>query len=313
VTHLPGTERRVIAVVGATATGKSAVAESVASRLGAEVTCLDSRQLFRELEIGTGKPTPAERTRRPHHLFEALGLDERPSAGWYARSAAAVCRAIHERGRPVVLVGGTGLYLRALRSGLAAEPAIPPGVRERLRHRLEREGAPALHAELVRVDPATAARLDPHDAQRITRALEVVETSGKPLSWWHAEAHRPGFDADWRVVELWVASRALAARIESRTRWMLAHGLIEETRSLLAAGRGPALRQLRAIGYDEALEVIEGLLDPSEAAVRIDVRTRRLAKRQRTWFRHQVDPVRLDATDRGGEDLAGEIVARVAR
>lgn len=308
----PRSERRVIAVVGATATGKTAVGEALAARLGAEVACLDSRQVFRDLEIGTGKPTPQERRSRPHHLFEALGLEERPSAGWFARAATGVCRAVHERGRPVVLVGGTGLYLRALRSGLSAEPPPVPEIRERLRRRLRQEGSEELHAELARVDPETASRLSPRDAQRVTRALEVFEGSGKPLSWWHAAAHQPGLDADWRVIELCAAPRALAARIEARTRGMIAQGLIDEARSLLVAGHGSALRALRAIGYDEALDVLEGVLGLPEAVDRIARRTCQLAKRQRTWFRHQIAALRLDATERGAADLAGEIFSHLA-
>ncbi len=183
---------QVLAIVGATAAGKTALGEALAEKLGGEVVCADSRQVYRELETGTGKPEPGERAARPHHLFESQSLaspagDARaPSAGWYATAARAICDAVHARGRLPVLVGGSGLYLAALQRGLSAAPAVPPEVRERVREALEAEGPEALHRRLARVDAATATRLRPRDRQRVTRALEVFEASGRPLSWWHA-------------------------------------------------------------------------------------------------------------------------------
>jgi tRNA dimethylallyltransferase len=304
---------RIVALVGATAVGKTAVAEYLAEHLDAEIVCADSRQLFRELEIGTGKPSAAERAARPHHLFDTLALEERTSAGRYARDAAAACRDAHARGRAVVLVGGTGLYVRALRDGIAGEPEGVAAARAEVRARLEREGAEALHAELVRVDPETAARLAPRDTQRVGRALEVHVASGRPLSWWHASAHTPGLDAAWHVVELVVTPRALAARIEARTRTMFDGGLVEETLALVDAGRGDALRALRAIGYDETLALLAGTLDRREAEARTSQRTRQLAKRQRTWFRHQIEAVRVDGDDADAESLALDVVSRIGR
>jgi tRNA dimethylallyltransferase len=303
-------EAQVIALVGATATGKTAVAETLAASLDAEIVCCDSRQLFRELEIGTGKPAPAERAARPHHLFEALALEERASAGRYAALAAEACRAIHARGRPALLVGGSGLYLAALMRGLSPEPAHAPEVRRRVRETLAAEGPEALHRRLAAVDPATAARLEPRDRQRIARALEVYESSGRPLSWWHARPTGPALAATWRIVELTVAPEALDERIARRTRAMFDGGLIEETRALLDAGRGEALARLRAVGYDEAIALIEKRIDRGAAETATNRRTRQLAKRQRTWFRHQVQAGRLDATSAGPEVLARAILTR---
>ena len=301
----------VVAIVGATATGKTAVAEIVAGALDGEVVCADSRQVFRELEIGTGKPDPAQRAGRPHHLFDALGLGERPSAGWYARAAAARCAAIHERGAVPLLVGGSGLWLRAARDGLSGEPPHDAALRARLRERLEREGPESLHASLVKVDPATAARLSPRDRQRITRALEVHAASGRALSWWHDRAGTPAVAGEWRTFELTLDTGALDQRIARRTRWMFDSGLIEETRALVASGHGRALRDLRAVGYDEALDLLAGRLARDEAETHTTLRTRRLAKRQRTWFRHQMESVRLDA-DVGQAALARAILDRLA-
>ena len=297
---------RIVAVVGATATGKTDLGEALAAALGGEVVCADSRQVFRELEIGTGKPAPAERGARPHHLFDALELGQRPSAGWYANAVGAVCGAIHSRGRTPVLVGGSGLWLRAAQHGLSGEPPHDPAVRARIQADLERVGPLAMHERLALVDPATAARLEPQDRQRVTRALEVHEASGRPLSWWHERRGEPAVTGEWCVFELTLAPQALDERIARRTRWMFDSGLVEETQALVTAGREQALRALRAVGYDEVLELLAGRSDRASAEARTSLRTRQLAKRQRTWFRHQVEAVRLDAGDVGA---AGRIVA----
>ncbi len=301
------TAPRIVAIVGATATGKTDVAEAVAEALGGEVVCADSRQVYRELEIGTGKPAPEQRVARPHHLFEALRLGQRASAGWYAAAAGAACAAVHARGHVPVLVGGSGLWLHAAQHGLSAEPPHDDLVRDRVRTALGREGPEALHARLARVDPASAARIGPRDRQRITRALEVYEASGRPLSWWHAREGGPVVAGTWSVFELTLAPAALDGRIERRTRWMFEAGLVEETRALVEAGKEPALRALRAVGYDEALALLAGRLTRAEAEARTNLRTRQLAKRQRTWFRHQIEAVRLEGEGRSAAELAGDV------
>lgn len=290
--------RTLVAVVGATATGKSDLGEALAAALDGEVVCADARQVFRELETGTGKPSPAERAARPHHLFEALGLEERPSAGWYARTAREALEGVFGRGRPAVLVGGSGLYLRALLEGLHEEPPGDPAIRERLRAELLAGGPAALHARLAAVDPETAARLAPRDGQRVTRALEVHAASGRPLSWWHRHAERRPLVADVRRVEVTCATPRLIERIERRTRAMFDGGLVGETRALVEAGRGEALRALKAIGYASVLELLAGRLDRAAAEAQTNLRTRQLAKRQRTWFRHQGGAARLVTRER---------------
>ena len=288
-------ESRIVAVVGATATGKTALGEALADALDGEVVCADSRQVYRELEVGTGKPTPAERAAHPHHLFDALHLGMRADAGGYGRAARETCASIHARGRVPVLVGGSGLYLEAARTGLAPAPPAAPEVRERLRQELHEVGSVELHRRLRLGDPETAARLAPRDAQRITRALEVLEASGRPLSWWLRQIGEPSVAGEWRAIEITLAARPLAERIERRTRHMFEHGLIEETRKLFAAGLEEPLRALRAVGYDEALDLLAGRITRADAEARTSLRTRQLAKRQRTWFRHQYEAVRLDA------------------
>jgi tRNA dimethylallyltransferase len=301
------TSGTIVAIVGATATGKTEVGELVAAAIGGEVICADSRQVFRELEIGTGKPTPAERASRPHHLFDALGLGDAPSAGAYARLAAEAVARVRARGGVPVLVGGSGLWIRAAMRGLAPTPPHHPALRARLRRECEIQGPEALHARLAALDPATAARLEPRDRQRIVRALEVAEGSGTPLSAWHARPHAGGIPGAWRVVELRMEPRALGRRIEARTRWMFGHGLPEETAALVERGFEAALRRLGAVGYDEAIELVTGRIDRAEAERRATLRTRRLAKRQRTWFRHQIDAVPIEAGERSPASLAGAV------
>ena len=286
-----------IAVVGATASGKTVLAESLARRLDAEVVCADSRQLFAELEIGSGKPEPGVRAERPHHLFDALRLGQHASAGGYARLARVVCDGIGARGRRPLLVGGSGLYLRALHDGLAAIPPHDPVVRDRLSRELAQQGPEALHTRLRSVDATSAARLGARDRQRISRALEVFEATGKPLSWWHARGSATTSGEIWATLEIVVPPAILKERIAQRTDWMFAHGLVEETRSILASGLGEALRSLRAIGYEEALELIAGRLDLASAEARVNRRTVQLAKRQRTWFRHQMAACRIETSE----------------
>ncbi len=301
--------RALVAVVGATATGKSDLGEALARALGGEVVCADARQVFRELETGTGKPSPAERAALTHHLFDALALEERPSAGWFARVAGAACEAVFARGRVPVLVGGSGLYVRALLEGLHAAPPHDAAVRARIAGELEAQGPEALHARLAAVDPATAARLAPGDRQRVTRALEVYESSGRPLSAWHADGARGALAADARLVEVTCPPAVLAERIERRTAGMFAGGLVEETRALLSAGRGEALARLRAIGYDEAMAVVRGSSTVERAAEETNRRTRQLARRQRTWFRHQAVAAPLGAREGWGEADVAEALA----
>jgi tRNA dimethylallyltransferase len=302
----------ILALVGATATGKTELAERLAGELDAEIVCADSRQVFRELDVGTGKPPAADRARSPHHLFEALSITERPSAGWYAREAARVIGEIRSRGRTPLLVGGAGLYLHALREGLAEEPALDPAQRERLRVAMAELPAETLHARLAKRDPESAGRLRVRDRQRVSRALEIVELSGRPMGWWHARAQTPLVEGEWRVAEIRLPVAELARRIEQRTRWMFDHGLADEARALVARGLGDALRRLRAVGYDEALEWLAGRLSRAEAEQRTTVRTRQLAKRQRTWFRHQIEARAVEAEGASVETLLESLRAAFA-
>ncbi len=301
--------RTLLAVVGATATGKTAAAEALARRVAGEVVCADARQVFRELELGTGKPTPAERGERPHHLFDWLGLGERPTAGRWARAAAAVCEECFARGVTPVLVGGSGLYLAALQCGLHPEPPRDPAARAALEAEADALGVEEMHARLAKRDPGAAGALAPRDRQRVLRALEITGVSGHTLAWWRARAREAPLAADWRTFELTCPPAALAERIAARTRSMWEQGLLEETRALRDAGQEPALRRLAAIGYDEALERLAGRLSAAEAERLMNARTRQLAKRQRTWFRHQMVAESLELDVAGVHAWAERVAA----
>ncbi|HKA25552.1 MAG TPA: tRNA (adenosine(37)-N6)-dimethylallyltransferase MiaA [Candidatus Eisenbacteria bacterium] len=317
-----------LALVGATGTGKTAVSLALARLLGngaggvggagssfasAEIVCGDSRQLFRGLDAGTGKPTAAERGSVPHHLFDELDASDHPSAGWYARRAASLLEQIVRAGRTPLVVGGTGLYLKALYRGLAPIPEISPDIRAAIRQSLVTLGSETLHTELASVDPEAAARLAPRDRQRVARALEVVRGTGRPLSSWLRE--RPvaplGGPERWRIVALHLARRALYRRLDERTRGFFAGDLLTETRSLLDQGVSRQSPGLASLGYAQAAA---HLLDdlPLEHTIELAQRaTRRYAKRQETWWRHEGPRAGLMWLSIG-ENESSESVARRA-
>ena len=277
-----------LCLAGPTASGKTAVALALARRIPLEIVSVDSALVYRGMDIGTAKPTAAERAAVPHHLIDILDPTEAYSAARFVADATRCVAEIRARGRLPLLVGGTMLYFKALREGLHAMPGSDPAVRAALDHRAAACGWPALHAELARVDPVTAARLAPNDAQRIQRALEVWQISGRVLSDWHREGadHAPPAPAAWPLVSLEPVSRAwLHTRIAQRLAAMEAAGLLDEVRALRARDDlHPGLPAMRCVGYRQvwtALDQGEGTpwQDAALAA------TRQLAKRQLTWLR----------------------------
>jgi tRNA dimethylallyltransferase len=286
----------------------------LAERCGGEILNTDSLQVYRGLDIGTAKPDAAERARVPHHLLDVADADQPYSAGDFVRAARGVLADLAARRRLPILCGGTGLYFRALLQGIADIPAVPARVREEVAARLARLGAPALHAELRERDAEAAARIHPHDAQRIVRALEVFAATGRPLSAFQAaqpfrgvlattgftttEQSAPGLGAAERshtgappVLSVGFAwERAdLYRRLDARVERMLAQGLIAEVRGLLARGFAAELKPLRSIGYLEAVAHVQGRLPLAALAPAIQLRTRHYAKRQITWFKRHPD------------------------
>jgi len=277
----------VILLMGPTASGKSALSLALADRFGGEIVSVDSAQIYRGMDIGTAKPDAATRARVPHHLIDVIDPTEAYSAARFARDAIATISAIRARGRVPILVGGTMLYFKALSDGLSALPGADPAVRAELDARAAREGWPALHAELARVDPVTAARLEPGDSQRIQRALEVWQLAGEPLSslQGHRDRGAPLGPARW--VALVPSDRTrLHEAIARRFDAMLAAGLIDELRALRRRYRLTAdLPSMRCVGYRQAWAHLEGQIDAATLRERGIATTRQLAKRQFTWLR----------------------------
>lgn len=285
-------DRPILTLIGPTGVGKTDLSLQLAERFGAEIISADSRQIYRPLTIGTAKPTPAELARAPHHFIDELDLNEPFSAGRFAEAAATRIAAIRARGREPLVVGGSTLYVEALLHGLADVPETSEATREELMERLRREGSEQLFEELQRVDPASAATMDPTKSQRIVRALEVYEDTGRPLSFFHEHPPRPPFTFD--PVVLTRPRDVLYDRINRRVDAMLAAGLIEENRALLVGGHTPTLNPLRTIGYREPMAYLRGEIDYDEMVRRLKQNTRRYAKRQLTWFRRHSDYRWLD-------------------
>jgi tRNA dimethylallyltransferase len=275
----------LVAVVGPTAVGKTALALRIARRWNAEIVGVDASQVYRGLDIGTGKVSPRELEGVVHHLVDVVEPAAPFDAAQFAALADAAIADAHARGRRVVLCGGTGLYLRALVDGLSAVPPVPEALRASLRARLERGEVEAMHRELQHLDPTTGARLSARDGQRIERALGVALATGRPLSAWHADTRdRPPRYAV-RVLGLTCPRETLDARIETRVGRMFEAGWVDEVRGLLAAGLPPDARSLKALGYAQILELLAGRCDEAQARALTVLRTRQYARRQETWFK----------------------------
>jgi tRNA dimethylallyltransferase len=278
-----------ICIAGPTASGKSALALTLAARRPIEIVSVDSALVYRGMDIGTAKPTLAERAAVPHHLINIRDPRESYSAAEFVRDARQLIDEIRARGRMPVLVGGTMLYFKVLLHGLDEMPAADAAIRARIEQQARERGWPALHAELARVDPVTAARLAPADSQRIQRALEVWQTSGKPLSAFHsARMTSETSQADTLpLFSLEPAERSwLHARIEQRFDAMLAAGFLDEVRALKARGDlSPALPSMRCVGYRQAWAALDAEFPLAELRARGIAATRQLAKRQLTWLR----------------------------
>ncbi len=281
-------------VVGPTGAGKTAFAIALAERLGAEIVNADSRQVYRGMDIGAAKPSAAERARAPHHLFDLRDPIEPLDAAEFARIARRTVAEIAARGRPALVVGGSGLYLRALRGGLFPGPPAAPEVRRRILADAGAEGAQAIYRRLAAIDPAAAARIDANDAVRIVRALEVYELTGRPLSEWHREHRFAGYADCGPCVGLALERGELYRRLDRRFDAMIAAGLIDEARGLIAAGMDRGGAFAATIGYREIGAWLRGGSERAEALALAKRETRRLAKRQMTWFRREPGIVWLD-------------------
>ena len=276
-------------IAGPTASGKSALALSIAERFGGTIVNADSMQVYRDLRVITARPTPEEEARAPHMLYGCVDAAENYSTGRWIKDAATVLEDIRAAGRLPILVGGTGLYFSALTKGLAAVPPIPPDIRDEVRGRLARDGVVPLRAELEALDPTTATRLRVNDRSRISRALEVVKATGRSITDWHKEGMPPVLDSE-KTAKLFLATdrKELVDRIEARFDAMLATGALEEVRALAARQLDPTLPAMKAHGVPWLIRYLKGEITLGEAAAGGKMDTRRYAKRQVTWFRNQL-------------------------
>jgi tRNA dimethylallyltransferase len=285
---LPSPFTHALVLTGPTGSGKTPLALELAEGLGAEIISMDSMALYRGMDIGTAKPTPAERSRIAHHLIDVLEPSESGSVAWWLEQARDACLDIERRGKRVLIVGGTPLYLKALVRGLFKGPAANAELRQRLQDAANLEGAAALHRRLAEVDPISAARLHINDRRRIIRALEVAELTGKPISAWQEQWRASETPATQSSNVLWLdlPRAVLYDRIDRRVEAMFAAGLVDEVDHLRASGQALSMEASQALGYREVLAYLQGKQGLLPTMDRIKTRTRNFAKRQITWFRH---------------------------
>ena len=285
----------VLVICGPTASGKTRIALELAAALPIEIISADSRQIYRGMDIGTAKAKPEERAFVPHHLIDVVAPDEPFSVADFMRLGREAITEIHQRGKLAVVVGGTGLYIDALTSGLVAAPGEDPRLRQELLELEAAQGEGTLHQRLQLVDPAAAARLKPRDQPRIIRALEVFALTGETLS--ALQARHAFSDGPYQVISvgLEVERSLLYRRIDERAAMMFASGLLEETQSLLDLGFSRELKALRTIGYREAISCLCGEIPLATAIDRTQQESRRYAKRQMTWFRKNNSIIMVDS------------------
>ncbi|HEV7122352.1 MAG TPA: tRNA (adenosine(37)-N6)-dimethylallyltransferase MiaA [Rhodanobacter sp.] len=301
-----------IFLMGPTATGKTALACELSDRFPLELVSVDSALVYRGLDIGTAKPDAATLARHPHALVDIRDPAEPYSAADFRADALAAMQQISDRGQVPLLVGGTGLYFRALQHGLADLPEADPAIRARLATEARQHGWPAMHARLARVDPLAASRIGIHDAQRLQRALEVFDLTGRPLS--ELQQAGAGSRFPWRLLKLALLPadrRVLHERIARRFDAMLAQGFLDEVRRLRARGDLDAdLPAIRAVGYRQGWEHLDGLTDAAHFRDRAIFATRQLAKRQITWLRSDHGARSFAPDQKGLTDRVGAAVER---
>lgn len=279
---VPAALSRLIVICGPTAAGKTAASLVLADRLGGEIVAADSRTIYRGMDIGTAKPAPAQRARIRHHCLDLADPDQVITLATYRRTAVEAIADIRTRGRVPLLVGGTGLYIRAVVDGFTI-PAVPPDPTLRARLEIEEQRAPgSLHTWLQRVDPLAAGRIHPRNVRRLIRALEVFEHTGRPIS---SLQHRSDAVGEAVQVALAMDRTTLYRRIDERVDEQLRAGLVDEVRRLLEQGYDPGLPSMQGLGYKEIVAYLQGRTDLTDATQHLRRNTRRLAKRQHTWFR----------------------------
>jgi tRNA dimethylallyltransferase len=300
---------KVLVIAGPTAAGKSATALHLAQMLNGEIINADSVQVYRGLDIGAAKPSASERAAVIHHLLDIADPRENYTVARYQKDAAAAIVRVHSRGRLPILVGGTGLYIRAVVRGYAfSESGMDEELRSRLRTEAEALGPAALHNRLSQLDPDAAARLHPNDVRRVIRALEVYEQTQTPISR-QVEQTQPNPAYDVRMIGITLEREVLYRRIEQRVDRMLEAGLVTEVRSLLESGVPPQAKAMQSLGYRQIVAFLQGDISLAEATEQIKRDTRRFAKRQLTWFRREPGMAWYPADAFGSAHLLAENIS----
>jgi tRNA dimethylallyltransferase len=313
---MSSTKPRAIAIMGPTASGKTAIALDIARRMPVEIISVDSALVYRDMDVGTAKPSAAERAAAPHHLIDIIDASQAYSAMQFRQDALRLVQDITARGKLPLLVGGTMLYFKTLRDGLDDLPQADPALRKQLDQEAAQIGTPAMHARLAVLDPITAARLKPNDAQRIQRALEVIALTGQPMSSLLAKLPKTELPFETLPIALEPSDRSvLHARIAARFDAMLdagnGGGLLAEVRGLRQRGDlHPGLPSMRCVGYRQAWEYLDGDYDLPTLREKGIAATRQLAKRQLTWLRSMPERVVVDCLT---PDAAGQVLAHIAQ
>ena len=303
--------KRIFFILGCTAVGKSAVGVEVARRIGAEIVSVDSMMVYRRMDIGTAKPSREVRAEIPHHCIDIVEPSESFSVARYLTFADEAIDKISSAGKPVLLVGGSALYIKAVSEGLFEGPGANPEIRQALKARAAAEGLSALHAELAKVDPDAARRISPRDEKRIIRALEVYELTGEPISRLQQQWDNQQFRYDCVFIGLRRPKEEINRRINARVKEMIRKGLRDEVASLLAEPKGLSDQARQALGYAEMIEHLKGKYTLEQAIERIKINTRQFAKRQRTWFRHFRDVQWIDIQEDDTIEKVSEKVLKI--
>jgi len=297
--------QKLIVLIGCTACGKSEVGVELARRPGGEIISIDSMQVYRRMDVGTAKPPLSIRRELPHHLIDVVEPSEEFSVAEYVKLADAAIADIRRRSRPIFVVGGTPLYIKALSEGLFEGPSATPEIRQRLEEEDRTLGRAVIYQRLTAVDPTAAAKIHPNDLRRIVRALEVYELTGMPISELQQQWDRERLKYDCVFIGLRRTREDQSQRTNERVRWMIADGLVEEVRSLLAEPKPLSTAAKQALGYAEIIQHLEGKISLPEAVELIKINTRRFAKAQRTWFKRFTQTLWVDVRP---DSTAAEIV-----
>jgi len=300
---------KVLIITGATAIGKSEIAIEIAKRLGGEIVSADSMQVYKGMDVGTAKPSINDVREVPHHLIDIAAPDEEFSVAEYQQKARKEIADISNRGNLPILVGGSGLYIRAVIDRFEFPPGtLDSSIRKRLEEELQRLGAPALHERLRGLDPHAGASIHANNSRRVIRALEVIESTGHPFSEFQKEWRSRESIYDGKIVALNLPRKRLYAKIDERVDRMICDGLVEETKLLLSQGYGRTITSKQALGYRQVLDYLEEKIPLDECVSRIKQKTRHFAKRQITWLKHDPRVVWVDISGREPSETACEVV-----